>query len=284
MVRFGADLLSISVLTYLGRMIDVVLLGGRFGGHAVGLYERATKLMMLPATQVNAPVTSVALPALSRVADDGPRYREAYIRFVDKVLLVTMPGIACLIATSDWVVAVLMGDGWEEAARIFAILGVGMLLSPHQATFGWLFVSQARTREMRTMSVLETIARIALVAAALPWGATGVATAVTARAFLLFPAWAIVAGRRGPVRTRDLFGVLVAPFAAAAMVFAAVFALRLAVDFRSPVHALLVALPLAGAAALLVLLALPNGRAALADLRNAVMHVLGSRQAGARVG
>jgi hypothetical protein len=72
--------------------------------------------------------------------------------------------------------------------------------------------------------------------------------------------------------------------AAAAMVFAAVYALRLAVDFRSPVHALLVALPLAGAAALLVLLALPNGRAALADLRNAVMHVLGSRKAGARVG
>ena len=51
---------------------------------------------------------------------------EAYVRFLDKILLVALPGVAFLIATSDWLVAVLLGPQWGESAIAFA--GYGGLL------------------------------------------------------------------------------------------------------------------------------------------------------------
>jgi len=273
MLGFGANLLGFNVVNYLGKAIDILLLGWRWGKAPVGFFERSTRLMQLPITQINAPVTHVAVPALSRVVDQPERYRQAYLRFADKILLVTMPGVAGLVALSDWLVAVLMGPQWGPAARIFAILGLGALIQPFAATFSWLLISQDRTRELFRLGVLDTVVRAVAVAIALPWGATGVASAVTIRAFLIFPVLCIVTGHRGPVSVRHLVAPLGPPFVAAAAVFATVLSLRGVVDFASPVAGLAACIPAGAAAALAVLVLLPNGRRTLVDLRDSLLQL-----------
>ena len=281
MIGFGAHLLGSNVLNYLGRSVDILLIGWRWGQEAVGFLERTMRVMQRPLTQVNAPVTHVAIPALSRVADQPERYRAAYLRFVDKVLLVTLPGVALLVATSDWVVAVLMGPQWDEAAEIFAILGLGALVQPLVHTFGWLFISQGRTREMLHLGLVDTVARVAAVAIGLPWGARGVAVGVTARVLLLVPVYLWATGRRGPVSVRHLLQPMGAPFAAAAAVFAVVLSVRGATDFASPAAALAVTVPLAALAALGVLALLPASRAALLDLYRSVQSLRRRKPASA---
>jgi len=273
MLGFGAHLLGANVRGWLGRSVDILLLGWRWGQASVGFYERSTRLMLLPVTQVNAPVTHVAIPALSRVAHEPERYRAAYLRLVDKVLLVTLPGVAVLVATSDWIVAVLMGPQWDEAAEIFAILGLGALVQSLVHTFGWLFISQDRTDEMLRLGAIDTVARIAAVALGLPWGARGVAIGITLRAFALLPVYLWAAGRRGPVSVRHLVRPVAAPFAAAASVFAVVFSVRGATEFASPAAGLAITVPLAAVAALVVLVLLPASRTALLDIHNAVKSV-----------
>lgn len=274
LLGFGAHLFGFNLLSYVSKAADHLLLGWRWGRLPLGLYHNARRLMQLPLTQLNAPMTQVAIPALSRVASEPERYRAAYVRFLDKILLVALPGVAFLIATSDWLVAVLLGPQWGESARILAILGFGALLEPLASTNGWLLISQGRTRELLRLGVVDTVLRFGFIALALPWGANGVAAAVTARVFVVVPVICYVVGRRGPVRTADILRPAIAPAIAAVGVFALLLALRWAVPLPSPLASLLVSFVLAAAASFAILVALPSGRGALTDLRDSLLQTL----------
>jgi PST family polysaccharide transporter len=265
LLRFGAHLMGFSVVTYLGRSVDAALLGWRWGATPVGLFGNARRLMQLPLTQLNAPVTQVALPALSRIAHDPERYRAAYLRLLDKLLLLAMPGVACLIAMADWFVALLLGPQWAESGRLFAILGIAALVEPVCGTVGWLLVSQGRSREMLLAGACDAALRFGLVAIALPWGAMGVAVAVVLRLVVSAPLTLLIAGRRGPVRAGDIAGALVAPAAASCAAFAAAAAVRGLLGPGSPFSGLFLGSAAAAAAALLVLYATRSGRRALRD-------------------
>lgn len=265
LLRFGAHLMGYNIVNYLGKSVDPALLGWRWGAIPVGFFGNARKLMQLPITQVSVPVTQVALPALSRIPDDPARYRAAYLRLVDKMLLLAMPVVAYLIAVSDWFVALLLGPQWGESSRLFAILGIGALLEPICNSAGWLLISQGRSREMLVVGISDAALRFGLIALLLPWGATGVAVAVVARLALSFPLSLLVAGRRGPVTFADMARTLVAPGAAAIAAFAAASAVRLLAAPSSATAGLLLSGAAAAPAALLVLWATRSGRRALRD-------------------
>lgn len=273
LLGFGAGLMGFNTVGYLGKALDTVLLGWRWGAIPVGFYANARRLMQLPVTQLVTPVTQVAVPALSRIPDEPARYRAAYLRFVDKVLLVGLPGVAFLIATSDWVVAALLGPQWGESARLFAILGICALVEPLASTTGWLFVSQGRSRELFLIGVTDAAIRFGLIAAALPWGATGVAVAVAARLVFSVPLIFLLVGRSGPVRALDLVRPALAPLLAAGAVLGTTLLVRPALAGFAPLPALLLAFVPAALVGLAALLVLPPTRRALLDVRHALKEL-----------
>ena len=98
--------------------------------------------------QINNPLVAVAVPALSRLADSPERYRMAYLKIVEKIAMITMPGVVFMIAMSDWLVLLLLGPQWREAGRIFMLLGVAAVIQPVTKTVPWLFTTQGRSREL----------------------------------------------------------------------------------------------------------------------------------------
>jgi PST family polysaccharide transporter len=85
MIAFGRNFTGFSIINYFSRNLDSLLLGKVWGANELGLYNRAYQLMTLPIDQVNEPVTSVAIPALSRIKDEDQRYRQAYLRMLEKI-------------------------------------------------------------------------------------------------------------------------------------------------------------------------------------------------------
>jgi PST family polysaccharide transporter len=172
-----------------------------------------------------------------------------------------MPGITFMIVTSDWLVALFLGPGWEPAARIFGVLGIAALIQPIGSAVGWLFITQARTREMFRWGVASTIITVLSFVAGLPWGALGVAaayaaTGITMRTPLLF--WYV--GRSGPVRARELYSSVALGLSAAAGVALVCIAVRQAGLASSAAVNLVISLPLATATAAVVYSLIPSGR------------------------
>jgi O-antigen/teichoic acid export membrane protein len=205
MLRFGANLTGFSFVIFLARNLDNVLIGRFVGATALGLYDRAYKLLLFPLYNVSAPVARIAVPLLSRIETDKPRLRKAYLKITLPMALVTIPGMAGLVATADETVRLVFGPGWHQIVPIFAWLGLSGLVQPMTYSVTWLLVAQARSAVMFRWGLYSSATAILSFVIGLHWGAAGVACAYATSDYLLrLPILYLVAGRVGPVTAFDL--------------------------------------------------------------------------------
>ena len=271
MVRFGGSVTGCYLAVVLARSVDQVLIGWLWGPAILGVYERATKLLMLPLNSINGPVYAVAMPGLSRLVEHEQRYRALFRQMVQKLAMLTMPIFALMAVTSDWVVQIVFGSQWSAAAPIAMFFCLAATYMPVVIAVGLAYQSQDRTREMLRATFIDCALCIMAILAGLPFGAIGVAAAsALVGLFIRTPVAFWLATRQGPVRLSDLYGA-VAPAAAAAIVAAAtVWILRQEVltNVRTPTEGLALA-TLAGLCVIaLTLFALPESRRALLALRH----------------
>ena len=279
LLRFGGNLTGFGVVNFFARNLDNMLIGRVWGSQPLGLYAKAYQLLTLPIDQINAPITTVAVPTLSRLNDSPERYRRTYLRIIEKIAVLTMPGIALLIGTADWVVLIVLGPQWTEAGRIFAALGVAALSQVIANTTGWLFISQARTHDMFRYGLVASTIIVAAIFAGLPWGALGVATIyAVVWVTIITPMLFYWVGRKGPVRPRDFYVTVAPAFCAALGVLAALFLFRRSGIIVRPIAGLLASAVIAAAVALLLLYAIPAGRRALLDFGAVAAIVLRKRE------
>jgi PST family polysaccharide transporter len=271
MLSFGGEITGYAAINYFAKNADTLLIGRLRGAQELGFYTKSSQILGLPTDQINEPVTSVAIPALSRLAHDPERYREAYKRMVEKILLVTMPAVALMMATSDWLVRIILGPQWVGTSKILVLMGITFLFQPIVNTGGWLLVTQGRSREMLRWSVINAPFSLLAIIIGLRWGAMGVAASYSlARLLVINPLLFWFIGRRGPVRTADFYSLL-APFSGAAVsVVLGCSLFRAVVPLPNPVVGVLACAGVGGLCAALVLLVLPSGRAAIVDVKNSV--------------
>lgn len=271
MLTFGSNLTGFSIINYFARNLDNVLIGRFWGAGQLGLYSKAYQLLLLPINQINAPAAAVAVPTLSRLVDTSDRYRSAYLRIVEKLALLTIPLMVFMIATSDWLVLLLLGAQWGGTSRIFVLLGIAGLIQPVANSTGWLFISQGRSHHMLQWGLIGGTINIVSFFVGLPWGALGVAAAYSLIwTFICMPLLFWFVGRTGPVKTGDFYRVL-APFMAAALsTLLALLAFRHYVSISNPLLGCSVALIITAIAFLSVLAVIPAGRLALLDVKNLV--------------
>lgn len=227
LMRMGSHVTGFQVANYVERNLDNVLIGRFAGALDLGCYARAYDLLRLPLQQVADPAGTVALPTLSRLAADPPRYRDAYLRMARSVLLFTIPLTPFLVICGDWLIELAFGNQWLPAIPMFRALGMGLLVKPLSFTLGWLLVSQGRTRELFRWGILATTIAVISFAVGLRWGAVGVAASYCATDTLLrTPVLIHLVGRQGPVTVGDLVRLLMQPWLCAASVAGALLVLR----------------------------------------------------------
>jgi PST family polysaccharide transporter len=206
MIGFGAGLSTFNILNFFARSADNLMIAKAHGAVALGFYDRAYRLMLLPLTQTTWPLSRIMTPILSRLQDEPEEYRRTYVNSVGLLMLAVQPGVLCAVVYSDATVAFLLGSKWAEAAPIFAWLGFAGLHQTFTSTMGWLFISQARMRELGIVGLLGSTLAIVSFAVGLPWGPLGVAISyvITDYALRLPFTW-YMAGRVGYVGAIDIY-------------------------------------------------------------------------------
>jgi len=266
LLRFGGHVTGANLVSTFVRSLDQILIGWYWGAAPLGFYERAYKVVIVPINTLNAPLFSVAMPALSRLADQPARYRRAYLGTVEKLNMVAMPCAALLISVPGDVVRVLLGQQWLAATPILAWLGVAALYQPMSYTCSWLFMTQDRTAEMFRRGLIGSALNAAFIVGGLPFGPVGVAASLAVGGLVIrLPVVFWMAGRRGPVSYGDLVRSMLPSAAAAAMIVGVITLLRHAGLFHSatPLHAVGLAAAIAAAIALLCFISVPQSREAL---------------------
>lgn len=274
---FGRGVTGFSLVNYFARNADDVLIGRYAGASALGLYDRAYSLMLLPIGQITRVLERVMFPALSRLAHDPPRLVSAYIRGAGVVALVTFPMFALGAVLADEIVVVLLGPDWAAAGPIFRVLALAGFWQSVAATTGWLFQATGQTDRMFRWAVVSTVVTLVAFVAGLPWGALGVAVAYAVRGVVLMY-WSIeVPGRAVGLRFATFVRSLRSTVVASAVAGAAAYATVTVIGGVGPLVTLVTAATVgAGTYVVVIVLSEPP---AIDELRRAVALVRDRRAA-----
>lgn len=209
-LRFGLGLGGSNILNYIGRNADNVIVGRFLGATALGVYDRAYKLLVLPLQQVNAPLAKVMLPILSSLSGERDRYRGAFSEAATLLMVIIHPVL--IVATwASWdVVLILLGPGWEEAGGLFAWFGACALHQVYTSSLAWLLLSQGRGADAARISAVSAVVAVLSFLVGVRWGLAGVAAAYVIADSLVrmpFTWWSV--GRSGPVGTRLIVRIAV---------------------------------------------------------------------------
>ncbi|MBN1844392.1 MAG: lipopolysaccharide biosynthesis protein [Sedimentisphaerales bacterium] len=217
MLSFGGHYTGQSLMNYLLRNVDNVLIGRFWGSGPLALYSKAYGLLLLPIHQINAPLLAAAIPTLSRLQTDPPRFRRYFLQALGGIALVTLPLVLFMVLMAEEVIGLVLGDQWVEAGRIFAVLGLSAFWQPLLNAAAWLYVACGRADRMFRWSLCATTVHIMGFVIGLAWGPLGVATAYTISIYVLALPSIWYACRATPVGLRDIFGRLWRPLAATAL-------------------------------------------------------------------
>jgi PST family polysaccharide transporter len=275
MLSFGGNVMGYSLINYVSKNCDNLIVGRSFGPQLLGLYSKAAQLLSLPTDQINEPLATVAIPALSRLANSPERYRQAYLRIMEKIIMVTMPAVMLMLVTADWLVLIVLGPQWSDSANIFIFMGLAGLFQPVASTAGWLLVSQGRVRDMLRWSVINAPISILSIVAGLPWGVVGVAASFSlGRILVANPLLYWFVGRSGPVRMSDFYRLL-APFTGASICsLLACIGFRRFVQVPNPLVGFVTCGMIVAITTPLFLALMPAGRKALVDVKHSMLLLL----------
>jgi O-antigen/teichoic acid export membrane protein len=241
LLRFGVHMMGGSACYIFARSADSVLVGWRYGADVVGLYSRALALLTRPLDQLLSPVGSVVVPALSRLQGDPVRYRRAFLQLYEGTALVSFALSGFLLALSRPITLFLLGSKWEGAAPIFAGFSLAAIFIPVGTTTAWLLISQANGKDYFRWNVISMFITVSSYLIGLTWGPIGVAVTYSLTGiFIALPSVFYLAGRSGPVTTKDLWLGVIRHFPLCVTVTGTAFLARFWASHYSPLVQLLI--------------------------------------------
>jgi O-antigen/teichoic acid export membrane protein len=244
LLSFGAHRTAGDFILSLARGSDNLLIGRFYGATAVGLYSRASILLMRPLEQFLGPINAVFMPALCRLQSQPARYRSTFLRLYEAMALIGFFFTGLFLALARPLTLVLLGPKWEQAAVIFGGFTIAALCVPLANASAWLFTSQGRGRDMFVAQSINACAVVLSFVAGLPFGPVGVAIAFSASNLLVrIPIYYFSVGRRGPVRTADLWKVFFRHLPVWAIVFFVTWFTLALVATLTPLVQLLICVP-----------------------------------------
>ena len=177
LLAFGGLMALNSVLIYVSRNFDSVLVGRFSGPTELGYYNRAYFLMLLPSTLAAGVLVDLMVPSLSVLQHDSVRFGSAYRRALRVVAFVGAPVAAGMALTAGETVRIIYGPQWGPVAPLLVWLSVGRISQPIYNTTGWLFTAKGRGKLYLLLTSVNATVLSAAFAIGVNFGALGVAKA-----------------------------------------------------------------------------------------------------------
>ena len=157
LLSFGGLIAINGLLIYLARNFDSVLIGRWWGSEALGHYNRAYFLMMLPSMLATGVLTRLMVPSLAAFQDDHDRFGAAYRRAVALVAFVGCPMAAGLALTAEEAVRLVYGEKWVSVAPMVVWLSIAGVTQPIYNTTGWLFTAAGKAKAYLLLTVMNAV-------------------------------------------------------------------------------------------------------------------------------
>lgn len=160
---FGKWVLGSSIVIFLLHQGDDIFVGKILGITALGFYQMAYLISNLPATEITHVISQVTFPAYSKMQDDIPKLREAYLKVLQITAFLSFPIAGLILILAPDFTKIFLGEKWMPmvpAMQILCIFGVTRSIN---ATFGSFFQGFGRPDVLTKASSCQLIIMVSLI-------------------------------------------------------------------------------------------------------------------------
>ena len=125
--RYGKFITGSSIVTFIMTELDSAVIGKLLGMEQLGFYALAATISTLAILSLSQIASGIMMSAYSKIQNDLPQLRNAYLRALSLVMFLVIPACAGLICLTDPLIYVVYGEKWLDAAvplQVFALFGV----------------------------------------------------------------------------------------------------------------------------------------------------------------
>jgi lipopolysaccharide exporter len=175
--KYSLNLSGFNFFNYFARNADDILIGRYLGAQELGYYNLAYRLLLYPLRTISGVVNRVMFPVYSQIQDDHARFRQAYLKVIAAIALITFPLMLGLMVLAKPFVLTVFGNSWEPMIVLLVILAPLGMVQSIGTTVGSIYQAKGRTDWMLRWGLVSgTIIMVSFVIG-LKWGTIGVATA-----------------------------------------------------------------------------------------------------------
>ena len=202
---FGGNVVLSQLIGYVSNNLDSLVIGVRFGAAPLGIYSRAFQLLMTPLNQVRSPLTSVALPVLSRLSADAPRF-DRFVVLGQRALGYTLvAGLGVVIGAAEPLTHILLGAQWTAASPILRLLAIAGIFQTLAFVGYWVYLARGLTADLVRYSLVSAVIRITCILVGSLGGVVGVAWGYAIAPAIAWPVSLWWLSRRTSIPTRALY-------------------------------------------------------------------------------
>jgi len=171
---FGKWILGSSILVFLVTQGDDILVGKLLGATMLGFYQMAYRISNMPATEITHVISQVTFPAYSRLQDNIPKLREAYLKTLQLTAFISIPLAGGIFILAPEFTKIFLGEQWMPMVPAMQILALEGLLRSIAATTGPIFQAVGKPEiETKWQMVRLFLIAILIYPCTIKWGIVG---------------------------------------------------------------------------------------------------------------
>lgn len=155
--RFSTYQFLFQFINYFSGNADNLLIGKFFSATALGFYEKAYKLMMLPVQNLTFVITPVLHPILSDYQNDKKIIYNTYYKIVKFLAIIGFPLSIFLFFSATEIVNIMYGPQWDQSIPVFKYLALAVGIQIVLSSGGSVMQATDRTDLLFLSGLLSTI-------------------------------------------------------------------------------------------------------------------------------
>lgn len=186
--QFGKWKFGDGILEFLLTEGDDFFVWGYLGVSDLATYNLSYRFAHVPVTEITHVVSTVTFPAYSKLQDDIPRFRDAYIKVLEFTAFLAFPAALLIFAMSEDFVRLFLKPEWLAAIPVLQVLALRAMICSIGATRGPVFLAMGQPRQLVKIKIVKLVMLVAII---LPltrmWGVVGTAVAIIIVDILIQP-------------------------------------------------------------------------------------------------
>jgi len=245
---FGFYVSSAQIVTGAGEQALILVIGALFGSTTLGYFAVAWRTVQLIKSLVSSAVYHVGLSAFSRLQHDTVAVSGAFLKATRISCLAGFPVAIGIALVAEPFILAAFDAKWHASVPLLSVLALELVAASYGMFLSALYRAMNRPGWSLAMSLVYTLAGLAGVLAAAPYGIQAVVAVWVGRALLLMPFHVVLVARLLSRPVAWVSGPAVAPLVAAACMAAGVALVHLALPRDLPPLAVLCILGSMGSA------------------------------------